>query len=97
MKTIYTALFAAALLLCVQISLLAQAQQATSPLTPHPPVHPAVQQDPGERAFKANCARCHNAPEQLSPRVSPAVVMHMRVRANLSAKDSQLILRYLAP
>lgn len=59
------------------------------------PVHPA--QDPGDRVYQANCARCHNAPETLSPRISPTIVMHMRVRANLSAKDQELLLKYLAP
>lgn len=93
MKTILTVLFTAVACLIVGTSVLAQ-QAAPAPQTQP---HPAAQQDPGERAFKANCARCHSAPEQLSPRVSPAIVMHMRVRANLSEKDSQLILKYLAP
>lgn len=57
----------------------------------------AVQQDPGERAFQANCSRCHYAPEQLRRSVSGTVVRHMRVRANLSADDEKAILRYLAP
>jgi cytochrome c5 len=54
-------------------------------------------QDPGEKAFQANCSRCHTAPEQLSPRIAGTVTRHMRVRASLSAKDTQAILRYLAP
>jgi cytochrome c5 len=54
-------------------------------------------QDPGEKAFQANCSRCHSAPEQISPRIAGTVVRHMRVRASLSAKDAQAILRYLAP
>lgn len=56
-----------------------------------------VAQDPGERKFQANCSRCHNAPEQLSPRIAGTVVRHMRVRASLSAEDERDILRYLAP
>lgn len=56
-----------------------------------------VSQDQGEKAFQANCSRCHNAPEQLSPRISSTVIKHMRVRASLSAKDAQAILQYLAP
>ena len=54
-------------------------------------------QDPGEKAFQANCSRCHSAPEQLTPRIAGTVVRHMRVRASLSAKDAQAVLRYLAP
>ncbi|MEA2260273.1 MAG: hypothetical protein QOJ51_3098, partial [Acidobacteriaceae bacterium] len=51
-------------------SLLAWAQAATSaqsagraPSTQH--AKPAVT-NPGERAFQANCGRCHNPPEQIS-------------------------------
>ena len=57
----------------------------------------AVHQDPGERAFQANCSRCHYAPEQLRPSITGTVLRHMRVRANLSADDEKAILRYLAP
>lgn len=51
----------------------------------------------GEQKFQQNCSRCHNAPEQLSPRISGTVVMHMRVRASLSEADARAILHYLAP
>lgn len=61
------------------------------------PATAASGQDPGERKFQANCSRCHNAPEQLSQRISGTVVRHMRVRASLSAEDERDILRYLAP
>lgn len=60
------------------------------------PAHSAMQ-DPGERKFQENCSRCHNAPEDLSPRITGTVVQHMRVRASLSAADAREILRYLAP
>lgn len=51
----------------------------------------------GERVFQANCGRCHTAPEALSPREVPAVLRQMRVRANLSARDQQVLLKLLAP
>jgi cytochrome c5 len=51
----------------------------------------------GEKVFAANCARCHTAPMTLNPRVTGTVVMHMRVRARLSSKDEQLLLKFLAP
>jgi cytochrome c5 len=51
----------------------------------------------GEQRFRANCGRCHNPPEALSPREVRAVARHMRVRAMLSAQDEKLILQYLAP
>jgi len=57
----------------------------------------AQQANEGERRFQANCGRCHNAPESISPREVRAVLQHMRVRAILSAEDEQLILKYLAP
>jgi cytochrome c5 len=51
----------------------------------------------GEKRFQANCGRCHNPPDSISPREVKAVLQHMRVRAMLSAQDEQLILKYLAP
>jgi cytochrome c553 len=53
--------------------------------------------DFGEKAFAANCARCHTPPMTLSPRVTGTIVLHMRTRARLSSKDEELLLRYLAP
>lgn len=57
----------------------------------------ATQTDPGERAFAANCSRCHAAPMSLPPRITGTVIMHMRTRARLSRQDEQAILKYLAP
>jgi cytochrome c5 len=51
----------------------------------------------GEKRFETNCGRCHVPPEDLSPREAKAVLRQMRVRANLSAEDERLILKYLAP
>ncbi|HXE08837.1 MAG TPA: hypothetical protein VN612_13135 [Acidobacteriaceae bacterium] len=51
----------------------------------------------GEVKFQQNCSRCHNAPQELSPRISGTVVQHMRVRASLSEADARAILQYLAP
>src|SRR5580704_16700588 len=64
------------------------ASQAHSRATPS-----AAAVDVGEMKFQQNCSRCHNAPQELSPRVSGTIVMHMRVRASLSAADAQAILR----
>lgn len=57
----------------------------------------AVEQDPGEKKFQQNCNRCHNAPETLPPSATGTVLLHMRERANLSAKDEHEILKYLIP
>jgi len=51
----------------------------------------------GERAFRQNCSRCHNAPEGFSPQISGTIVRHMRVRANLSREDERAILKFLNP
>jgi cytochrome c5 len=51
----------------------------------------------GETIFKQNCARCHNPPDGFSPRISGTIVMHMRVRAALSAHDQQELLRFFNP
>src|ERR1700759_395312 len=51
----------------------------------------------GEKKFKQNCSRCHEAPQSLSPRISGTIVRHMRVRASLSEKDAREILRFLNP
>ena len=51
----------------------------------------------GEKRFRTNCGRCHNPPEDISPREARAVVRQMRVRAMLTAEDERLILAYLAP
>lgn len=51
----------------------------------------------GEKRFRTNCVRCHNAPETLSRSEVRAVLRQMRVRAMLSAEDEKLIREYLAP
>jgi cytochrome c5 len=51
----------------------------------------------GELIFQQNCARCHQPPMSLSPRITGTVVMHMRVRARLSRDQERELLRYLAP
>lgn len=52
-------------------------------------------QDEGERVFQQNCSRCHATPEGFSSRISGTIVRHMRVRANLSQHDEQVLLKYL--
>ena len=51
----------------------------------------------GAKKFEENCSRCHNAPEGFSPRISGTIIRHMRVRASLSKKDSEAILKFLNP
>ena len=51
--------------------------------------------DPDD-AYKTNCMRCHSAVRQYSPRMTATIVMHMRVRANMTAEETHAILQYLA-
>lgn len=51
----------------------------------------------GEKRFHEHCGRCHNPPEDLSPREAKTVIRKMRVRGMLSAEDEKLILQYIAP
>ena len=53
--------------------------------------------DDRERVFVQNCSRCHETPSGFSPHISGTVVMHMRVRANLSQHDAEELLRFLNP
>jgi cytochrome c5 len=82
-------------------SLLAWAQAATSPQSagraPSTQRAKPAATNPGERAFQANCGRCHNPPEQLSPRITGTVLRHMRERALLSPQDERDILKFLNP
>jgi hypothetical protein len=54
-------------------------------------------QKAGERVFMANCSRCHVPPMSITPRTTGTIIMHMRVRARLSRRDEQLLLKYMAP
>ena len=83
-------------------SLLAWAQASSSSQNAGQGPSPSAQHlptatDRGERAFRANCGRCHNPPEQLSPRITGTVLRHMRERALLSPQDERDILKFLAP
>ena len=56
-----------------------------------------AQQARGEKKFQQNCSRCHNAPSELPAQSTGTIVLHMRVRASLSAADARDILHYLNP
>ncbi|HXZ12422.1 MAG TPA: cytochrome c [Candidatus Sulfotelmatobacter sp.] len=49
----------------------------------------------GEKRFKANCGRCHQAPPKFPPRVMATAIRHMRVRATITDDDMKLILKYM--
>jgi mono/diheme cytochrome c family protein len=49
----------------------------------------------GEQRFRANCARCHAAPQKFPPRMMGTILRHMRVRATITDEDQRLILFYM--
>jgi cytochrome c553 len=51
----------------------------------------------GAELWAENCVRCHNirSPSNYSPAQWEVVMMHMRVRANLTAEEHKKILEFL--
>lgn len=49
----------------------------------------------GEKRFRANCSRCHAAPQKFPPRMMATIVRHMRVRATITDEDMRLVLFYM--
>ena len=49
----------------------------------------------GEQRFRANCGRCHAAPQKFPPRAMTTVLRHMRVRATITDEDMRLVLFYM--
>ena len=72
----------ASLLCLLSLPLLAQSQHKKTPVDP-------------DEAYKNNCMRCHAAVQEYSPAKTATIVMHMRVRANLTEEETEAILRYL--
>ncbi len=95
MKTRWVVLLVFALLLVLCVA----AEQNQSSTRGHAPASHQPPKADSEAAarFETHCGRCHNPPESISRSEAKAVVMHMRVRALLSAEDEKLILDYIAP
>jgi cytochrome c5 len=94
--------FRAALIVLLLFALTAAAKNATPQQQASAPKPAAAKAAPseseeGEKRFETNCGRCHRPPESLSPGEARTVLRQMRVRANLTAEDERLILKYLAP
>jgi hypothetical protein len=51
----------------------------------------------GARLWSPYCGECHSArpPAERSPAEWDTIMMHMRVRANLSAEDTRALLEFL--
>jgi cytochrome c5 len=50
----------------------------------------------GEQRYRANCGRCHAAPQKFPPRMMATVLRHMRVRATITDEDMRLVLSYMS-
>ena len=88
-------------LMCVLSACLFASPQSNTKQSPpkskSKPAQTTSASNEGEERFRMHCGRCHNPPEDLSPREARAVVRQMRVRARLSAEDERLVLQYVAP
>jgi cytochrome c5 len=51
----------------------------------------------GQKIFRQNCARCHDAPQSFPPQITGTILRHMRVRASLSAEDEKALLQFMNP
>ena len=95
-------LFIATSLLASACSLALAAQQTSAPKPAAKPATARQAEDKdegqeGARIFERRCSSCHNAPEGFSPRISGTVVRHMRVRASLSQREEEELLRFFNP
>lgn len=84
-------------LVCVMAALAQKPAPSGAAKPTASPNNAAVEMQEGERLFHTHCGRCHNPPEDISPREARAVVRQMKVRANLSDKDARALLKFLAP
>jgi cytochrome c5 len=71
------------------------APAAPANATPTPRSIEAAERLEGEKRFRTNCGRCHQAPHKFPPRVMATAIRHMRVRATITDEDQRLILRYM--
>lgn len=49
----------------------------------------------GEKRYRANCGRCHQAPHKFPPRAMATAIRHMRVRAMLTESDMKYVTYYM--
>jgi cytochrome c2 len=58
---------------------------------------PSAAEKSGAQLWAENCVRCHNirSPSNYSPAQWEVVMMHMRVRANLTPQEHKKILEFL--
>ena len=81
------------------ITVLAGSSNKKEPAAPavvaHSTTDAATMRTEGEQRFRANCGRCHVAPQKFPPRAMATILRHMRVRATLTDEDMRLVLFYM--
>jgi len=82
-------------LVCLSSAGSAPAKKDASALPVVEPGNAAAMRVQGEQRFRANCGRCHAAPQKFPPRMMGTVLRHMRVRALITAEDARLVLFYM--
>ena len=70
-------------------------KDATAPVVAHSYDADAMRVQ-GEQRYRANCGRCHAAPQKFPPRMMATVLRHMRVRATITDEDMRLVLFYMS-
>jgi cytochrome c5 len=87
----------AALALLSVLCVAADSPHANSPGAPavQSSEHADAMRVEGEKRFRANCGRCHAAPQKFPPRMMATIVRHMRVRATITDEDMRLVLFYM--
>jgi hypothetical protein len=70
-------------------------KDATTPVVTHSYDADAMRVQ-GEQRYRANCGRCHAAPQKFPPRMMATVLRHMRVRATITDEDMRLVLFYMS-
>jgi cytochrome c5 len=70
-------------------------KDATTPAVAHASDADAMRVQ-GEQRYRANCGRCHAAPQKFPPRMIATVLRHMRVRATITDEDMRLVLFYMS-
>ena len=85
-------------LLLLWTTFAASANRKEAPSATTPVVHTTdvdTMRTLGEQRFRANCGRCHAAPQKFPPRAMATVIRHMRVRATITDEDMRLVLFYM--
>jgi mono/diheme cytochrome c family protein len=86
------------LVLTAALSAFAGSSSKKEPSATTPAVHTTdadTMRTLGEQRFRANCGRCHAAPQKFPPRAMSTVLRHMRVRATITDEDMRLVLFYM--